>query len=145
MTTALLGSVFIGGQIYEFSTFVHEGMKLDTSTFSSAFFVLTGFHGAHVTVGILMLLSLVMMSYFGRLSPGGERVYIIDVSLLSFHALSQKVPLPLARGPSGPATWDDDTGSGPQLYVGGSFSHIGGKAIRILCRDFSMVLPDEEA
>lgn len=73
LATALLGMVFIGGQIYEFTTFVEEGMKLDTSTFSSAFFVLTGFHGAHVTVGILMLLSLVMMSYFGRLQPGAPR------------------------------------------------------------------------
>jgi heme/copper-type cytochrome/quinol oxidase subunit 3 len=49
LATAALGMVFIGGQIYEFTTFVEEGMKLDTSTFSSAFFVLTGFHGAHVT------------------------------------------------------------------------------------------------
>jgi heme/copper-type cytochrome/quinol oxidase subunit 3 len=73
LATALLGMVFVGGQIYEFTTFVQEGMKLDTSTFSSAFFVLTGFHGAHVTVGILMLLSLVMMSYFGRLEPGAAR------------------------------------------------------------------------
>jgi heme/copper-type cytochrome/quinol oxidase subunit 3 len=73
LATAALGMVFIGGQIYEFTTFVEEGMKLDTSTFSSAFFVLTGFHGAHVTVGILLLLTLVMMSMFGRLSPGAER------------------------------------------------------------------------
>lgn len=73
LATALLGMTFIGGQIYEFTTFVHEGMKLDTSTFSSAFFVLTGFHGAHVTVGILMLLALVMMSMFGRLQPGASR------------------------------------------------------------------------
>ncbi len=73
LATAVLGMVFIGGQIYEFTTFVEEGMKLDTSTFSSAFFVLTGFHGAHVTVGILLLLTLVMMSLFGRLSPGAER------------------------------------------------------------------------
>lgn len=73
LATALLGMTFIGGQIYEFTTFVREGMKLDTSTFSSAFFVLTGFHGAHVTVGILMLLALVMMSLFGRLQPGASR------------------------------------------------------------------------
>jgi heme/copper-type cytochrome/quinol oxidase subunit 3 len=73
LATAALGMVFIGGQIYEFTTFVEEGMKLDTSTFSSSFFVLTGFHGAHVTVGILLLLTLVMMSMFGRLSPGAER------------------------------------------------------------------------
>jgi cytochrome c oxidase subunit 3/cytochrome o ubiquinol oxidase subunit 3 len=73
LATALLGSVFIGGQIYEFTTFVEEGLKLDTSTFGTSFFVLTGFHGAHVTIGILMLLGLVMMSMFGRLQPGAAR------------------------------------------------------------------------
>ena len=67
LATAFLGMVFIGGQIYEFTTFVDEGLKLSTSTFGSAFFVLTGFHGAHVTVGILMLLSLVGFSLSGRL------------------------------------------------------------------------------
>jgi cytochrome c oxidase subunit 3/cytochrome o ubiquinol oxidase subunit 3 len=65
--TAFLGMVFIGGQIYEFTTFVEEGLTLSTSTFGSSFFVLTGFHGAHVTIGILMLLSLASMSYLGRL------------------------------------------------------------------------------
>jgi heme/copper-type cytochrome/quinol oxidase subunit 3 len=73
LATALLGTVFIGGQIFEFTTFVEEGLKLDTSTFGTSFFVLTGFHGAHVTIGILMLLGLVMMSTFGRLQPGASR------------------------------------------------------------------------
>jgi heme/copper-type cytochrome/quinol oxidase subunit 3 len=64
---------FIGGQIYEFTTFYNEGLTLTTSPFSSSFFVLTGFHGAHVSVGILMLLALVGMSLAGRLSTDGSR------------------------------------------------------------------------
>lgn len=68
MATALQGLVFIGGQAFEFTTFVKEGMALTTSPFSSAFFVLTGFHGAHVTVGILMLLSLVSFTRLGRVT-----------------------------------------------------------------------------
>ncbi|MEO7804001.1 MAG: cytochrome c oxidase subunit 3 [Actinomycetota bacterium] len=67
VATALLGCIFIGGQIFEFTTFVHEGLTLKTSPFGSAFFVLTGFHGAHVTIGILMLLSLAGMSSLGKL------------------------------------------------------------------------------
>ena len=67
LATAFLGMSFIGGQVYEFTTFVEEGLTLSTSTFGSSFFVLTGFHGAHVSVGILMLLTLVAMSSFGRL------------------------------------------------------------------------------
>jgi heme/copper-type cytochrome/quinol oxidase subunit 3 len=67
MATALLGMTFISGQVYEFTTFVKEGLTLKTNLFGSTFFVLTGFHGAHVTVGILMLLSLFAMSLDGRL------------------------------------------------------------------------------
>ena len=67
LATAFLGMTFIGGQIYEFTTFYEEGMTLTTSPFSSAFFVLTGFHGAHVTVGIFMLLALIGMSLAGRI------------------------------------------------------------------------------
>jgi len=66
LATALLGMVFIGGQAYEFTTFVKEGLTLTTSPFSSAFFVLTGFHGAHVTVGIIILLGLYSLSLTGK-------------------------------------------------------------------------------
>lgn len=67
--TALQGMVFIGGQAFEFTTFIKEGMSFTTSPFSSAFFALTGFHGAHVTVGILMLLSLIALTKLGRVRP----------------------------------------------------------------------------
>jgi heme/copper-type cytochrome/quinol oxidase subunit 3 len=73
LATALLGTTFVGGQIFEFTDFVHEGLKLGSSPAGSAFFVLTGFHGAHVSVGILMLLSLVGMSLVGKLQPGAAR------------------------------------------------------------------------
>jgi heme/copper-type cytochrome/quinol oxidase subunit 3 len=74
LATAFLGLCFIGGQIYEFTTFVEEGLTLSTSTFGSSFFVLTGFHGAHVTVGILMLLALYGLSLAGKLDdPNGAR------------------------------------------------------------------------
>src|ERR687894_283739 len=59
--TALLGACFVAGQVYEFTTFYREGLGFSTSLFSSSFYTLTGFHGVHVTVGIIMLLSLVAM------------------------------------------------------------------------------------
>jgi cytochrome c oxidase subunit 3/cytochrome o ubiquinol oxidase subunit 3 len=67
MATALLGMTFIAGQVYEFTVFVHEGMTIKTNVIASSFFTLTGFHGAHVTGGIIMLLSLFGMSLDGRL------------------------------------------------------------------------------
>jgi heme/copper-type cytochrome/quinol oxidase subunit 3 len=67
-TTALLGILFISGQAYEFTEFYHEGVSLSGNLFGTTFFVLTGFHGAHVTIGILILLSLFVMSLRGKIT-----------------------------------------------------------------------------
>ena len=66
-TTVMLGTLFIAGQAYEFTEFHHEGLSLSTNLFGTTFFVLTGFHGAHVTVGVLILLSLFIYSLRGGL------------------------------------------------------------------------------
>jgi heme/copper-type cytochrome/quinol oxidase subunit 3 len=66
-TTALLGTLFVAGQAYEFTEFYREGLDLDTNLFGTTFYVLTGFHGAHVTVGVLILLSLFAYSFTGRM------------------------------------------------------------------------------
>ena len=64
-TTAVLGTLFIAGQVFEFTEFSHEGLSLSTNLFGTTFFVLTGFHGAHVTVGVLILMSLFVVSMRG--------------------------------------------------------------------------------
>jgi cytochrome c oxidase subunit 3/cytochrome o ubiquinol oxidase subunit 3 len=77
IATAMFGMVFIAGQIYEFTEFYREGLALKTSVFGSSFFVLTGIHGAHVTVGIIWLLSLWGLSMQDRLNvQHSERVEI---------------------------------------------------------------------
>jgi heme/copper-type cytochrome/quinol oxidase subunit 3 len=77
MATALFGATFIAGQIYEFTEFTREGLKLDTSLFGTTFYILTGFHGAHVTLGIVWLLSLWGLAVQGRLNKEhSERVEI---------------------------------------------------------------------
>lgn len=63
--TAFLGSIFVGGQFFEFTDFHREGLGLTTNMFGTTFFTLTGFHGAHVTIGIVMLLSLLVLSIRG--------------------------------------------------------------------------------
>jgi cytochrome c oxidase subunit 3/cytochrome o ubiquinol oxidase subunit 3 len=85
LATAFLGLTFIGGQVYEFTTFVEEGLTMSTSTFGSSFFVLTGFHGAHVTVGILMLLALVGLSWAGHLEPASEGARRVELIGLYWH------------------------------------------------------------
>jgi heme/copper-type cytochrome/quinol oxidase subunit 3 len=74
LATALMGSTFLAGQIYEFTFFVHEGLGLTTSAFSSAFYVLTSFHGVHVAFGVLMLLGIWAASLIGRLNPAHDEV-----------------------------------------------------------------------
>ncbi len=81
--TALLGMVFLGGQVYEFSHFVHEGLTLKTNLFGGSFFLLTGTHGAHVTVGVIWLLSLVFMAQRGRLT--GANVETVEIAGLYWH------------------------------------------------------------
>lgn len=82
-TTALLGGLFVGGQIYEFSVFHSEGLGFTTNIFGSAFYALTGFHGAHVTIGIIMLMTLLVMNLRGSL--GKENAETVEVVGLYWH------------------------------------------------------------
>jgi heme/copper-type cytochrome/quinol oxidase subunit 3 len=83
LATALLGITFVGGQVFEFTVFIKEGLTLTRNVFGSSFFVLTGFHGAHVTIGILMLLTLHGMSLAGRLPI--ERALRVELVGLYWH------------------------------------------------------------
>ena len=69
MSTAVLGIVFLMCQAYEFTSFVNEGLGLTTNLFSSSFYVLTGFHGAHVTAGVLWLFTLASIDKKRGLTP----------------------------------------------------------------------------
>lgn len=82
-TTAFLGAVFIGGQVYEFTGFYREGLGYTTNAFSSAFYTLTGFHGFHVSVGIVMLTTLLVMSLRGNLGP--DRAETVEIVGLYWH------------------------------------------------------------
>jgi len=81
--TALLGMIFIGGQFYEFTSFKNEGLGLSTNMFGSAFFTLTGFHGAHVTIGVLWLISLVIVSMRGGLRQ--DQAINVEIAGLYWH------------------------------------------------------------
>jgi heme/copper-type cytochrome/quinol oxidase subunit 3 len=82
-STALLGCVFLGGQFYEFNSFVRDGLTLNRNLFGSTFFTLTGFHGTHVAIGVFWLGSLVVHSLRGRLHQ--EHSLMVEIAGLYWH------------------------------------------------------------
>jgi heme/copper-type cytochrome/quinol oxidase subunit 3 len=83
LATAALGGVFLAGQVYEFSHFVHEGLGLTTNLFAATFYVMVGFHGAHVTVGVIWLSTLWYLLARGRLGARDEA--LVDMAGLYWH------------------------------------------------------------
>jgi len=81
LATAAMGAVFIGFQIYEFNAFKNEGLTLGVNLFGASFFTLTGFHGAHVTLGIIWLLGLFFAARKGRLGPATS----LDVEIMGLY------------------------------------------------------------
>ena len=81
--TALLGTTFLGFQAFEFTSFVHEGLTIRTNLFGSSFFTLTGFHGAHVTAGVIWLLTLLAIDYRRGLGP--KDALNVDIAALYWH------------------------------------------------------------
>jgi len=81
--TALLGMTFIAGQCYEFTEFFFHGLALQTNLFGASFFVLTGFHGTHVTVGVIWLWTLFVLAVRGRLPQ--ERALDVEIAGLYWH------------------------------------------------------------
>jgi heme/copper-type cytochrome/quinol oxidase subunit 3 len=65
--TLALGGVFMGGQAREYVKLLSEGLTVNKSLFASTFFTLTGFHGLHVTLGLVAIGILVLMASGGKL------------------------------------------------------------------------------
>jgi len=63
--TIVLGSIFLGGQAYEYTNLIAANFTVHYKAFGSAFFTLTGFHGLHVTIGVLFLLICLIRSLRG--------------------------------------------------------------------------------
>jgi cytochrome c oxidase subunit 3 len=68
LATALLGLVFLSGQAFEYNELITAGVSYDTNLFGSAFFVLTGFHGSHVFVGVIWITMLIIRALRGGIT-----------------------------------------------------------------------------
>jgi cytochrome c oxidase subunit 3/cytochrome o ubiquinol oxidase subunit 3 len=81
LATVGLGMGFLGGQIYEFDHLYHEGVTLSSSMFGTTFFVLTGFHGTHVAIGAIWLLS----TFFKVMKYPDSPENVLDVELAGLY------------------------------------------------------------
>ena len=81
--TIILGTIFIAFQAYEFNAFKNEGLTLGANLFGATFFTLTGFHGAHVTLGLIWLIALLILGFKGRLSPATSLA--VEIAALYWH------------------------------------------------------------
>ena len=98
--TALLGLIFLGFQAFEFTSFVREGLTLQRNLFGSTFFVLTGFHGGHVTLGVVWLVTLAILSLRGRLAAtdavkvevAGLYWHFVDIVWIAIFTLIYLIP-----------------------------------------------------
>jgi cytochrome c oxidase subunit 3 len=54
--TFVMGAIFVGGQLMEYAELVREGLTLSSSSYGSVFYLTTGFHGLHVTGGLIAFL-----------------------------------------------------------------------------------------
>jgi cytochrome c oxidase subunit 3 len=77
LATVGLGLCFLGGQAYEFTKLISEGVTFSSSMFGTTFFVLTGFHGTHVAIGVTWLLSVFTKVWRYPDRPGND----MDVEL----------------------------------------------------------------
>jgi heme/copper-type cytochrome/quinol oxidase subunit 3 len=79
---------------------VHEGLTLQRNLFGSTFFTLTGFHGGHVTLGVVLLLTLLILDFRGKLgvadAPKVEVIglywHFVDIVWIAIFTLIYLVP-----------------------------------------------------
>ncbi len=64
--TYIMGSIFIGGQVFEYTELIHEGLTLSSSPYGSVFYLTTGFHGLHVLGGLIAMLFVLGRSFVAK-------------------------------------------------------------------------------
>jgi cytochrome c oxidase subunit 3 len=78
--TYLMGAFFIGGQVYEYSALISEGVTISSNVFGSVFYLATGFHGLHVTGGLIAFLLVMGRTFLARTFTHEQAVSAVVVS-----------------------------------------------------------------
>ena len=78
--TYLMGAFFIAGQATEYASLIHEGVTIPSSSYGSIFYLATGFHGLHVTGGLIAFLFVLGRTFMARNFTHEQAVTAIVVS-----------------------------------------------------------------
>ena len=81
--TIILGVIFLGGQVFEYSDLLGQKFNPSASIFGSSFFTLTGFHGLHVTIGVLFLLIVLIRSLRGDFTA--KKHFAVEAAEMYWH------------------------------------------------------------
>jgi len=83
LLTIVLGAVFLLGQCHEYLKLLHNNVTISRNTFGTSFFTLTGFHGFHVFVGLIILSIITTLAFLGDYDR--ERSSIVSVAGIYWH------------------------------------------------------------
>jgi len=75
-----MGAFFIGGQVFEYAALFHEGLTLSANVYGSVFFLATGFHGLHVTGGLIAFVLVLGRTFLARTFTHEQAVSAVVVS-----------------------------------------------------------------
>ncbi len=78
--TYVMGAIFIAGQAFEYAELVHEGVTIPSSAYGTVFYLATGFHGLHVTGGLVAFLFVLGRTFVARKFTHEQAVTAIVVS-----------------------------------------------------------------
>lgn len=84
IVTIILGLSFLGGQAYEYtSLIVNRGFSISSGIYGTVFFSLTGLHGLHVTIGVLVLIGVLVRAFMGHFSSRNH--FGVEGTVLYWH------------------------------------------------------------
>lgn len=83
VVTAALGVIFLSGQAAEFTLLIGQGLSLSRNLFGATFFTLTGFHGAHVTAGVIWICFVLSRAFRGGVTQGNH--VAVEMASLYWH------------------------------------------------------------
>jgi cytochrome c oxidase subunit 3 len=73
VATCAIGATFVGVQVYEYRELIHNGFLPSTSLFGSTFYTMTGFHGFHVTMGVICMIWVTLKAFRGGYTATDHR------------------------------------------------------------------------